>query len=37
MSLVTDAEIRLQYEVERLIFREAYLLDKRMFDDWLGL
>ncbi len=37
MSLVTDAEIRLQYEVERLIFREAYLLDNRMFDDWLGL
>ena len=37
MSLVTDAEIRLQYEVERLIFREAYLLDNRKFDGWLNL
>ena len=37
MSRITDAEIRLHYEVERLIFREAYLLDNRMFDDWLDL
>ena len=37
MSVVSDADIRLQYEVERLIFQEAYLLDNRMFDSWLDL
>ncbi len=37
MSAVTDADLRRQHEVERLIFREAYLLDTRRFDDWLAL
>ena len=37
MSTVTDADLRLQHEVERLIYREAYLLDNRMFEDWLAL
>jgi benzoate/toluate 1,2-dioxygenase beta subunit len=37
MSLVTDADIKLQYEVERFIYREAYLLDTRAFGEWLTL
>lgn len=37
MSAITNEDLRLQYEVERLLFREAYLLDNRMFEDWLAL
>lgn len=32
-----DADIRRQFEVERLLFREAYLLDERRFEEWLEL
>ena len=31
------ADLALQHEVERLLYREAYLLDNRAFDDWLAL
>ena len=31
------ADLALQHEVERLIYREAYLLDSRDFDGWLAL
>lgn len=37
MTSVADDELRLQYETERLIYREAYLLDMRRFDEWLAL
>lgn len=37
MSAVSDADLRLQHEVERLIYREAYCLDNRLFADWLAL
>lgn len=37
MSGPTDADLRLQHEVERLIYKEAYLLDMRRFEDWLDL
>jgi len=37
MSDAVDADHRLTFEVERLIYREAYLLDERRFEDWLGL
>jgi len=37
MSAVTDADLKLQNEVERLIYREAYCLDVRDFDGWLAL
>lgn len=37
MTAASDAELRLQFETERLIYREAYLLDMRKFDDWLAL
>lgn len=37
MTAVTDADLRLQHETERLIYREAYLLDMRRFEDWLAL
>jgi len=37
MSNVTNADLCLQHEVEQLIYKEAYLLDMRRFDDWLGL
>ena len=37
MMDVTDAELRRQFAVEQLIYREAYLLDTRQFEDWLDL
>ena len=37
MTDVSDADLRRQFEVERLIYREAYLLDTRQFDAWLAL
>ena len=37
MSNVTNADLCLQHEVEQLIYKEAYLLDMRRFDDWLEL
>ncbi len=37
MSRPTEADLLLAHEVERLIYREAYLLDTRRFDDWLAL
>jgi len=37
MSNVTNADLCLQHEVEQLIYREAYLLDMRRFDEWLNL
>ena len=30
-------ELRLRHEVEELLYREAYYLDLRRWDDWLGL
>jgi benzoate/toluate 1,2-dioxygenase subunit beta len=36
-SSVTDADLKLQHEVERLIYQDAYLLDMRRFEDWLAL
>lgn len=32
-----DAELRLQYEVERFYARESHLLDERKFEEWLDL
>lgn len=37
MSRPTQADLLLQHEVERLLYREAYLLDMRQFEDWLAL
>ncbi|MEK9904070.1 MAG: aromatic-ring-hydroxylating dioxygenase subunit beta [Rhodospirillales bacterium] len=37
MNKVTNKDLCLQHEAEQLIYREAYLLDMRRFDDWLAL
>ena len=37
MSAPTDADLKLQFETERLIYREAHLLDTRQFEAWLAL
>ncbi|MPZ15446.1 MAG: 3-phenylpropionate/cinnamic acid dioxygenase subunit beta [Chloroflexi bacterium] len=34
---ITDQEIRLHFEIEQFLYREADLLDDRKYEAWLGL
>lgn len=37
VALAIDERIKLQYEVEQFLYREAEILDERRYDDWLAL
>ena len=37
VSFLTDEELRLRFEVEEFLYREADLLDEQRFEEWLDL